>query len=110
MEKSTVIERLNALPGLIHEQEKALIAAMETQAEFENKLKAKEAELLLSGAIDGKNAEIRAAQMAEKTAAEKAGVKQAEKMVADMRVKLNAFNNEFKALQSIARLLVSEVA
>ena len=37
MDKSTIIERLSTLPGAIHEQEKALIAAMETQAEFEAK-------------------------------------------------------------------------
>ena len=110
MDKSTIIERLSTLPGAIHEQEKALIAAMETQAEFEAKLRAKEAELLLSGAIDGKNAEIRAAQMAEKTAAEKAALKEAEKAVAEMRARLNLTHLEFKAARAIATLLAGEVA
>ena len=110
MNRDQVIERLNTLPGLIYEHEKALLAAVETQHELEANLKAKEAELMLSGEIDGKNAEVRAAQMAEKTFSERVGVKEAEKTVANMRANLNAAHNEFNALRAIATLLAGEVA
>ncbi len=108
--KNDVIKRLRELPGEIQAQENALLEAVQYQEAYAESLSNTEAGLLLSGIIDGKNAEIRAAQMKDKTAEERAKVKEAENLVANARIGLNALLNELKALQAIARLLDREVA
>ncbi len=105
-----VVKRLKELPSFIQAGEKALLDAFQSQQNAEGLLKEKEASLTLDGTIDGKNAEIRAAQMAGHTAVERAAVKQAEKKVAEERVWLNSLLNEFRALRAIAQLLSREVA
>ncbi len=108
--KNDVIKRLRELPGEIQAQENALLEAVQHQEAYAESLSNTEAGLLLSGAIDGKNAEIRAAQMKDKTAEERAKVREAENLVANARIGLNALLNELKSLQAIARLLDREVA
>jgi len=110
MDKQGIIQRLMELPGEIEQAENDLI---EAQAEVQNAkddLTNLEGELLLSGAIDGKNAEQRAVQMRQLTIIERQNLAEAEQSLAGSRAHLNKLQNTFKALRSVVRLISGEVA
>ena len=108
-DKTALIKRLMEIPGEIRHGEAILIDLMYDLQAAKDRLTSKEAELLLSGAIDGKNAEIRNAQMRELTTTEREAVAAAERILALQRANLTALQNEFRALRSVARLLKMEV-
>ncbi len=105
MERELVIQRLEQLPMEIERAEKNLIDAVMAQTAAVDALKEKESSLQLSGLIDGKNAEIRQAQLAEKTKPERDAVKTAEAEVSEAKMVYNYKLNEFKAARAIAGLL-----
>lgn len=105
MTKLDLINKLVSLPDLIEEQEKVVIAAYQQVQKSKKGLTESEDILLLSGVIDGKNAEIRAAQMRENTASEREAAQIIEKALAIEQVKLNRFNNELAAYKAIAGML-----
>lgn len=103
--KNICLSMLQTLPRDIKEAEHDLVEASMELQDAKDLLADKEAELLVNGKIDGKNAELRAAQMRELTKKERDSVALFENNVARTKIKLNAAGNEFKAWRSIAGLL-----
>ncbi len=113
MDKNKIAERLMELPGVIGLVEMDLLAAINVKNDIKKELEKKEAELLISPdtPINGKNAEIRSAQLKKALAVELTLMEEAEKAVALQRTKLTQRQNEFSALRSVVSLLTgSEVA
>ncbi len=107
IEMNEVIRRLLELPAEIAQAETRLLEMETAHANFAACLQLTEDRLLLTGAIDGKNAEVRSAQLREQTAATRAQVEEAQESAVRMKVALHARQNEFSALKAIARLLAS---
>ncbi|MBO8136773.1 MAG: hypothetical protein H0Z40_01340 [Desulfotomaculum sp.] len=107
--KDHVIKRLMELPNQLMEAEREVIVAQNEVQKAKAALVEKETELLINGEIDGKNAAIRDAQLKDKTAAEREAVAEAEKTLSFKKLILNGLQGEFKALRSVAQLLVVEV-
>ena len=105
MTKLDLINKLVSLPDLIEEQEKVVIAAYQQVQKSKKGLTESEDILLLSGVIDGKNAEIRAAQMRENTVSEREAAQNAERQLSIEQVKLNRLNNELAVYKAIAGML-----
>jgi len=103
--KLDIINKLASLPDLIEEQEKVVIAAYQQVQESKSILTEAEDVLFLSGQIDGKNAEIRAAQMRENTTSERETVQNAERVLTIEQVKINRLNNELAICRAIAWML-----
>jgi hypothetical protein len=103
--KLDIINKLASLPDLIEEQEKVIIAAYQQVQESKSILTEAEDVLFLSGQIDGKNAEIRNAQMRAKTVNEREGLQKAENLLSAERAKLNRLNNELAVYKAIAGML-----
>jgi hypothetical protein len=111
MEKSTIIQRLLELPAAIAVAERKVITVqfqlMSAKADLQNK----EDGLLLGSfeeqgwVIDGKNAEIRQAQMRHFTEVEQDRVSAAEDSVTMAKHDLSILYNELKALQAVADLM-----
>lgn len=105
MNKQLIIDRLMALPKEIASAEEAVITANRAVQDAKNGLQAREDELLTTGAIDGKNAEIRTAQLRSFTGEQREVVTQAEYDLVRVKNHLALLYNEFKALQAVADLL-----
>ncbi len=105
MTKLELIDKLSSLPELIAEQERAVINANLQVLASKSILSEAEDALILSGAIDGKNAETRNAQLRAKTASEREGLQKAENEVSIRRAKLSFLNNELAAYRAIAGML-----
>jgi hypothetical protein len=105
MTKLELIEKLSSLPGLIAEQEIVVINANLQVQDSKNILTEAEDVLILSGQIDGKNAETRKAQMRAKTVSERGGLQKAENQLSIDRARLNRLNNELAAYKAIAGML-----
>lgn len=105
MDKQVIIEQLAELPQQIGEAENLLIERHNAVQSAKEALIAKEDELILAGSIDGKNAEIRAAQMRQFTLAERKRLQDAENAVTKARVGLACLNNRMSTLKAIAGLL-----
>lgn len=105
MTKLDLINKLVSLPELIKEQEKAVINANLQVLASKDILTEAENVLILSGAIDGKNAETRTAQVRAKTVNEREGLQKAENLLNIERAKLNRLNNELVAYRAIAEML-----
>ena len=109
MDKTALITRLMEIPGEIRRGETVLIDLMYDLQAAKDQLASKEADLVLAGEIDGKNAEIRNAQMRKLTTTEREAVVAADRMLALHRVDLTLLQNEFRAMRSVARLIGTEV-
>mgnify|MGYP000979486856 CR=1 FL=1 len=105
MTKLDIINKLASLPDLIEEQERAVINANLQVLASKDILTEAENVLILSGAIDGKNAETRNAQMRAKTVNEREGLQKAENLLSAERAKLNRLNNELAVYRAIAGML-----
>jgi len=105
MTKLELIEKLSSLPELIAEQERAVINANLQVQDSKNILTEAEDVLILSGQIDGKNAETRNAQMRAKTVSEREGMQKAENQLSIDRARLNRLNNELAVYKAIAGML-----
>lgn len=102
MDRQIIIEKLAFLPAEIAGVEAGVLTAQLAVAEAKDILANKEAQLYLDGTIDGKNAEIRAAQLKEYTFAERETIVTAETKMALARIELNRLLNQFKAYRTIA--------
>jgi hypothetical protein len=105
MTKMDLIDKLASLPELIEAQGRVVINAYQQVQKSKKGLTESEDILLLSGVIDGKNAEIRAAQMRENTVSEREAAQNAERQLSIEQVKLNRLNNELAVYRAIAGML-----
>lgn len=105
MDKNAIITRLLELPGEIKDAEDKVIEAVDILQGQKSKLTEKQDTLLLSGSIDGKNAEIRNAQLRAQTTDEQFSVRQAENALSVEKATLNSLLNEQGNLRAIAGLL-----
>ncbi len=104
-----IVQELIDIPEEIKEAQEHVLDKSETLERVKAALKDREAELLLNGQIDGKNAEQRAAQMREKTKDLLGQVNKLEAELAKAKMELDHACNRFKALRAIARILGGEV-
>lgn len=109
MNKQTIIDRLFELPGEIAHAEETVIKAQMHLQDDKTNLQIAEDRLYMGEvegvAIDGKNAEIRSAQLRAYTAVERNAVAMSENALAKHRLRLTRLQTELRALQSIADLL-----
>jgi len=105
LDRKEIIERLFSLPGEIRDAELEVFSKQLGITSAKDALSAKEADLYTEGVIDGKNAEIRTAQLRQLTIKERNDVAKAENDANMARIKLNYLHNEFKSLQTIAYLI-----
>lgn len=105
MTKQDMANRLLELPGEIAEAEDEVLSANVQLVQAKEALQQKEDGLLLGNVIDGKNAEIRAAQMRAHTENERDILSDAELNLKNAVTRLNKLKDEFRALQTVAGLL-----
>lgn len=110
MNKTELIQRLAELPAEIAQKETTVIETAQRVDKFKEALATREAELLTSGVIDGRNKETRDAQLQQHTIQERQQISVGQEAYDRARLELNQAINEFKSLRAIARLLDSEVA
>jgi hypothetical protein len=99
--------RLSALPAAIHRDEEHLLLLEGGLLAARENLTAAEDALLLSGAIEGKNAEVRAAELRQATTSLRSQVGELEASVSRARAAVRLRQNEFSGLKSLARLLAA---
>ncbi|MFB0841835.1 hypothetical protein [Paenibacillus oleatilyticus] len=105
MDRQSIISKLLALPAKIAAEEDNVLQAHANLIEAKGILQQKEDSLLLGNIIDGKNAEIRAAQMREYTEDERKHLIEAELSLKNAVARLERYRDEFRALRSVAELL-----
>lgn len=105
MTKQDIVSRLLGLPGEIAAAEDAVLGANGFLVQAKEALQRKEDSLLLGNEIDGKNAEIRAAQMRAFTELEREDLSEAELQLKNATTRLGRLRDEFRALQAVANLL-----
>ncbi|KPV60754.1 hypothetical protein QJ48_04345 [Paenibacillus sp. A3] len=105
MDRQSIISKLLALPAKIAAEEDNVLQAHANLIEAKGILQQKEDSLLLGNIIDGKNAEIRAAQMREYTEDERKHLIEAELNLKNAVARLERYRDEFRALRSVAELL-----
>lgn len=103
----TLIERLLALPGARASAELSLLEAETTRQHLQAHLTTVEDELLLSGAIDGKNCEVRAAQLRAGTVTTRERLEEATAAVARLKISVHHLQAEHASLRAVARLLAA---
>lgn len=101
-DKNFLVSCLNTLPNDIYNAEIKVLEAQKGVTQAKEFLAAKEADLYAEGLIDGKNAEIRNAQLRQLTAEERSGVALAENRLAQCRINLSCLQNQFSACKAIA--------
>ena len=99
-----ITRKLITLPHRIYKQEALIIQQKEGIAEAKLNLQKKEAELLTSGVVDGKNKETRDAQLLNLTQEERDALAKAETILQQQIIILNYFNNLFSSYRTITRL------
>ncbi len=99
-----ITRKLLTLPNIIYKQEARIIQQKENIALAKLELQTKEAELLTSGVIDGKNKETRDAQLLNFTQKERDEIAEAETVLQQQLIILNFLNNLFSSYRNIARL------
>lgn len=105
MNKQDMAKRIFELPKEIATAEDAVIEASRQVVLAKELLQQKEDDLLLANMIDGKNAEIRAAQMRQHTEHERHNLADAEFHLKNDTSRLGRLRDEFRALQSVVELL-----
>jgi len=103
-----VIENLISLPSQIFRAEQAVIKASWEVSLAKGTLEEKESALILSGEITGKNEGERKAQIKTLSAKERDLVDLRELDLKNAVALLNKLQNEFRAQQSISRLIGGE--
>lgn len=104
-----IVQELIDIPEEIKKAQEHVLDKSETLERVKAALKDREAELLLNGQIDGKNAEQRAAQLRMHTKAEREAMMALEVELNREKVHLDYSYNRLKALRAIARILGGEV-
>jgi len=102
------IERLLKMPGEIADAEDRVVRCSVALTEATDYLEDKEAELLVNDQITGKNAEIRKAELRERTAVPRKAVRKAEQALAEARAELAKAQTKLRALEAIAALVRGE--
>ncbi|OAB34156.1 hypothetical protein [Paenibacillus glacialis] len=110
MNKQEIVNRLLSLPAEIATAEEVVLQANATLVSAKELLQQKEDDLLLGNMIDGKNAEIRSAQMRLNTLNEREGLTDAEMELKNAVTRLGRSRDEFRALQAVTSLLKEDVA
>ncbi|MFC4305756.1 hypothetical protein [Cohnella boryungensis] len=105
MDKQSIINRLLTLPTEISEAEEVVLQANGRLVVAKESLQAKEDSLLLGNVIDGKNAEIRAAQIRQYTEHEREALSDAELNLKNAVARLGKVRDEFRALRAVAELM-----
>lgn len=105
MTKQVIISRLLELPREIASAEDAVLSANNQLVQAKEILQQKEDDVLLGNLIDGKNAEIRAAQMRQHTELEREDLSESELKLKNAAVRLSKLKDELRALQAAASLL-----
>lgn len=105
MNKQDMAKRILELPKEIAAAEDAVIEANRQVVLAKEILQQKEDDLLLGNMIDGKNAEIRAAQMRQHTEHERQNLANAELYLKNDTTRLGRLRDEFKALRAVVGLL-----
>lgn len=99
---------LQGLPEKIEAAEHELLVAETFRIDCFQALEAEKHRLLLGGLIDGKNAEIRDAQLAQMTEASLASLTAADRDVLYHKQKLRCVMARFASLRALTRLLSTE--
>jgi hypothetical protein len=107
LERENLIDRLLALPAEIAAAELTLLKFDEERRIAARGLEESSDRLLIDGAIDGKNAEVRSAQLRQATMGEQSALDMAERLVASARVQLHRLQAEHGSLRAIARVLAA---
>jgi hypothetical protein len=105
--KDQLIARLLVLSGAIAAAELELLEAETAKGHLQNHLTTVEDQLLLAGALDGKNAETRAAQLRAGTVACREQLDEAAHTLARRKISLHHLQTEHASLRAIARLLAA---
>ncbi len=105
MNKQEIARRLLALTSEIGVAEEAVLKADRQLIAAKEVLQKKEDDLWLGNVIDGKNAEIRAAQMRRHTDYQREVLSEAELKFKNAVSKLGRLKDELGALQAFSRLL-----
>jgi hypothetical protein len=111
MDKKQVAKRMMELVDELSNAEAKVIGAGFALDVAKAALADIEAELLIceDSPINGKNAEIRAAQMRQETTAERQAIQAAEAALLKEKTSLNKLQNEFKALRAIVAILSNQI-
>lgn len=107
--RENIINELVAMPIELKKVQAQVLCKAEKFEKAKAMLKDRECKLLLDGAIDGKNAEQRFAQLREQTQEERVLVEEAEAELNRAKLELDYAYNRFKALRAVARILGGEV-
>ena len=105
MTKIELIEKLSTLPDEIYLAEIAIFETQNKVTVAREQLGIKEANLYDQGLIDGKNAEIRNAQLKQMTTPERNDIAIAENQVNLARINFNQLQNTLLACRAIAGML-----
>lgn len=105
MNKQDLVSLLANLPGQINRAEIDILVAQDAVIKSKDALSAKEADLYTEGKIDGKNAEIRNAQLKQLTIPERNEIAKAENALSMARIHYNLLQNTFSAYRAISGLL-----
>jgi hypothetical protein len=103
--RDEVMTRLRELPAAIQRAELALFEAEETRRQVAEHVAQREAELLLSGEIDGKNEAQRKAQLAAALSQERQAQVACDGCVRRKQIELHRAQHEFGAMRALAYLL-----
>ncbi|SFF22516.1 hypothetical protein SAMN04487969_11924 [Paenibacillus algorifonticola] len=105
MDKQALINRLLELPSEIAAAEDIVLQEHMLVVSAKESLQQKEDSLLLGNVIDGKNAEIRAAQVRQFTEHEREALADAEMRLKNAVARLGKGKDELRALRAVADLL-----
>lgn len=103
--KKEIMERLMALPVDILDAELVLINHQYNLLTAKNDLQQAKDQLYIEGVIDGKNAEIRDAQLRQRTTLEQNDVNRATELVERQKFEVTKLQNELAALRAVCDLL-----
>jgi hypothetical protein len=103
--KKELMERLMALPVEINNEEITLIVRQYELLDVKNTLQQAKDQLYIDGVIDGKNAEIRDAQLRQRTTIEQNAVNKATELVDRQKHEVTLLQNELVALRAVVDLL-----
>lgn len=105
---STVIDDLLSYPAKLNESEIKLINAKKRVDQIKEQIDIKRYSLLVSGVIDGKNSEIREAQIEEKISGDKKNLREAKENLDVEEANFHLLENEYQSLLAIARIVGNE--
>ena len=103
-----IIGELLEYPERLHRAELSVIEAKKRVDEIKNQIEIKRNSLLLSGVIDGKNAEVREAQIDAKLNEEKGALSVEKENLEREELSLQLVEDEYRSLLAISRILGNE--